>query len=122
LALPDGSVTAFEPIPAVSDRLRLNLAQNSNGHDWTVEAFALYDENRRGTIALGSEDPGSGTHALSESGEVTIQLRRANDYLDDTPAPDVVKIDVEGVEMAILEGFGDYLTDIETFFIEVHPH
>jgi len=36
------------------------------------------------------------------------------------PAPDVLKIDVEGHESAVLDGLGDYLNRVEAVLVEVH--
>lgn len=119
--LANGHVTAFEPMPAVSERLKTNLSKNVPTERWTVEQVGLYSENGQTTMQAGSDDPGSGTHAISNKGNVKIELQRADNYIESNNIPDVVKIDVEGAELEVLSGFGDYLSDIKLLIVEVHP-
>lgn len=119
--LVNGHVTAFEPMPAVNERLKTNLNKNVPTERWTVEQVGVYSENGQKTMWAGSDDPGSGTHSISDKGDVKIELQRADDYIQSNTIPDVVKIDVEGAELEVLSGFGDYLSDIKLLIVEVHP-
>jgi len=38
----------------------------------------------------------------------------------DLPPPDVIKIDVEGAELAVLDGFGQLLQAARAVYVEVH--
>lgn len=119
--LVNGHVTAFEPMPAVSKRLRTNLNQNVHAERFTVEQMAMYSESKEKTMSIGSDDPGSGTHSLSNNGEIKIKAQRADSYIKSNNMPDVVKIDVEGSELEVLRGFGDYLSNIKLLIVEIHP-
>lgn len=47
---------------------------------------------------------------------------RLRDYATSNPAPDILKIDVEGHELAVLEGgSSDLLSGADAIFVEVHP-
>jgi FkbM family methyltransferase len=119
--LTNGHVTVFEPMPAVNERLKTNLNKNVPTERWTVEQVGLYSENGQRAMKIGSEDPGSGTHSISDKGDVKIELQRADHYIQADNIPDVVKIDVEGTELEVLRDFGDYLSDVNLLVIEVHP-
>ena len=97
-----GHVYAFEPAPQNATYLRANLAANG-ARNVTVESAALFDID--GELALSFDDayPG-GTHVGDGSCKVrsvrldTWAAERRLDQLD------LVKLDVEGVEMAVLDG------------------
>jgi FkbM family methyltransferase len=119
--LTNGHVTAFEPMPAVSERLKTNLDKNVDKEQWSVEQVGLYSRTGQKTMKVGSDDPGSGTHSISQEGNITIELQRADEYIQTNNLPEVVKIDVEGTELEVLNGFGDYLSEIQLLYVEVHP-
>ena len=54
--------------------------------------------------------------------QVTVETITATDAVqnDNIPIPDFVKIDVEGAEHRVLDGFGGVLSDVRTLLIEVH--
>ena len=97
-----GHVHAFEPAPQNAAYLRANLAANG-ARNVTVESAALFDMD--GELALSFDDayPG-GTHVGDGSCQVrsvrldTWAAERRLDRLD------LVKLDVEGVELAVLDG------------------
>lgn len=47
-----------------------------------------------------------------------VPLRRLDDLLADTAGPLFVKIDVQGTELAVLQGFGDRLEDVMALIVE----
>jgi FkbM family methyltransferase len=103
----EGDITAFEPYPPNVARLKRYL--NWNGVDAQVHAYALSDGTTevicvgRGKIQIDSQ---SGDN-LVESGEI--------------PKPDVVKIDVEGVEFSVIQGLKKSLRQCRLVYCEAHP-
>ncbi len=120
--LRSGTVIAFEPMPRNVVRLRHNLSANVPAGRWEVAEFALSNENGSGTLAVESQNYGEGKHALSADGELEIDVFRGETLVEDGtfPLPDVLKIDVEGAELQVLEGFGERLSDIRAVYAELH--
>lgn len=118
-----GIVCAFEPAPACFAVLRGAAAPN-------VRAFNLALGDREGEIGLSlAADPLGDTHSLSfgsPSGASTVPVFvRTGDTLiaDGTlPAPTVIKIDVEGFELEVIEGLSGTLAarTCRAVFLEVH--
>jgi len=108
LAGPAGAVEAFEPLPTAAAGLRRHVALNDAG---TVSVHEVAVGARSGRTQLMAVREGGWSH-LAERGRhadtqevldvdiVTIDELVAGGLR----APDVVKIDVEGAELAVLEG------------------
>lgn len=98
-----GRVLAFEPCSQTLSRLRTNIRLNALEAVTTVLPVAL--SNRPGYGYLENVSGNSGATALATSGE-----RIALDTLDEVCTQqslkrvDIIKIDVEGHELAVLEG------------------
>jgi FkbM family methyltransferase len=102
----DGTVIAFEPQPPAAASIRDNAALNGFTTVTVVES-AL--SSRPGRVAL--EDVGKATaHVVesprTETGTDYVEALSLDAYLAERPriVPDVVKIDVEGHEVAVLAG------------------
>ncbi|MFC6962875.1 FkbM family methyltransferase [Halocatena marina] len=122
-ALTTGCVVGFEPESTNRSRLRMNLEQNELT-GWEIASFALSNEN--GTCTLSSEfvEAGAGHHYLSSDGTgPTVETRRGDTLVDKTEyaPPDIVKIDVQGAELAVLSGLRGVLDGVRSIFLEVHP-
>lgn len=110
-----GEVHCFEPVPANVSVLRRNLDGNSFANA-TVHSIALSDMD--GTAAMAAET-GHITAHLSGHGELTVRTARL-DSLALRP-PDVIKIDVEGAEAAVLAGMMDTIRlHRPILIIEIH--
>ena len=120
--IPDGTIIGFEPHPVNADRLRENLSMNG-GSNYQIMEYALSNVDSKGYLHVSESQLGAGRSSVSVEGDVCIQQCKAESLIDDDliPPPTVVKIDVEGAELRVLEGFGSHLDDIRTLFCEVHP-
>jgi len=108
---------AFEPHPKNQARCVENFTLNQI--DGEIFKFAL--SNKSKTMQLPKSGAvGTGTFQLSESGDVGVDTVRGDDV--DAPDPDVVKIDVEGHEMQVLEGMSELLDTVRVIFVESHPN
>lgn len=104
-----GAVYAFEPIPDVAAEARSNAVRNGFTN---VEVLEVAASDREGTAALVvTGHPGGATLSAADAGaDATGTLSVRTVRLDDLVEagvlrpPDAVKIDVEGVELAVLEG------------------
>ena len=124
----DGRVVAFEPSPSTFAKLvaaaeglatvmPLCLALSNNKGSGHLE---IGDDDLHATSKVGSSSSSSGDDLQFES----ITLERADQLIDDgrAPVPNIIKVDVEGHERYVIEGFGDVLSDpnLREVFIEVH--
>lgn len=116
-------VIVFEPNPIAISILMANLGLNGllDRCDTSHLGIGLSDRTEGGkTIhAKGRNLGGARILDATEPGEGSITLRRGDEVLADV-TPDFIKIDVEGMEMAVLNGLTALLTRCQpTFFIEV---
>lgn len=121
-------VVAIEPHPGTAARLRENLKRNNIAA--RIYELALSDET--GTTELvqprdTSDDLGSGEFSIHNTDEGahswTVETIRGDELVarDELPIPTVVKIDVEGAEINVIDGFTETLRDVELVYCEVHP-
>jgi len=131
---PDISVVAFEPAAASYAALCRNLDANRCDEEVRAYCLALGDRTQLGSLNLSDSEVGSGFNsfesredcfgrpldiAFSQStiGFAADEFRR----LFDLPAPNYLKIDVDGTEMQILDGAAAMLTDpgLRSVLIEI---
>ncbi len=109
-----GTVWAFEPSPREFDRLRSNLDLNGlNLPNLRLFPLALADRSGRAELTV-AEDEHAGQNTLGgfayESVAAVekhmVDLRRLDDLVAEQPPAriDVVKLDVEGAELLVLQG------------------
>ena len=99
---PAGHVYAFEPVPETSAYLEHNLAANGITNV-TVERLALYREDGEFTLAFNESYPG-GSHI--GDGKCRVTTARLDSWVKSRGLDrlDLVKLDVEGAEPAVLDG------------------
>jgi FkbM family methyltransferase len=112
---PDVEVHIFEPSPLNIDKLAERFSAADN-----IKVVPYGVSNSTGTATLYSNKPGSGLSSLTKrklthfnitfDHSDTVKILRFEDYwteqLKCRPV-DIVKIDIEGHELAALEGFGE---------------
>lgn len=122
-------VHAFEPEPRNFAHLQRNIALN--GLERRVFAHSVALGDREGDVELYvTGETGEGRHSIIGSGldsahitsvRVTTPSRAINQFAS---PPGIVKIDVEGFELAVLKGLCPLLSQksgLRKLFIEVHP-
>jgi FkbM family methyltransferase len=105
---PRGRVLAFEPVPENARLVGRNAELNGFA---SVEVHEVAIARRSGEAELRLADYAGGA-ALGEAppppdlkGSIRVRTLSLDDLLEaGSPPPDVVKIDVEGAEMAVFEG------------------
>jgi FkbM family methyltransferase len=114
LLFPNSHVICFEPSPEMIARLLRNRALN----DLDVEILGFGLSNRTGieTLHVGPHgNPGMSTlspwSAATYEGTCLVSVVRGDDLVSKRllPAPTVIKLDVEGHELAVLEGLANTL-------------
>jgi FkbM family methyltransferase len=102
LAGPTGTVWSFEPNPRNAAFLRRHVEINGL-RQARVEQAAVSDAEGTARFDFGT---GSGTGHLADAGAIEVRTLRLDDFCAaHAIVPRVVKIDVEGAEAAVLEGF-----------------
>jgi len=126
---PDAVIVGFEPAEnefAVAERnyARLGAArlfQVAVGSEDGEVAFEIHSERSGGQhIAAAS----TGKTSSSEEGweQIQVRMRRLDAMIErcELPRPDLIKIDVEGHEVEVLEGLGKYLGVARGVLLETH--
>jgi len=110
---PTGQIYAFEPEPGNHDTLLKNI--ELNGHDnITATRSAVSDRQGSATMYLTSLDSGRHSlflHDLPQRGNAAVETTTLDLFLEarDWPKIDLIKIDVEGAEVAVLDGMSQSL-------------
>jgi len=118
-----GKVVAFEPDPENFASLRSHVELNRVSD--RVELIPAIVAARNGVIPF-KAGRASGSHVSPESGQdtLTVPCVRLDTIMADRRL-DILKIDVEGYELEVLEGAIELLQNIRScprsIFIEVHP-
>ena len=93
---PTGKVFSFEPVPVNANYIRRHLALNAI-QNVTLLEYALADTN--GTVNFSG---GGAQGQISANGNLSVACRAIDSA--GLPPPDVMKIDVEGAEVALVRG------------------
>lgn len=121
---PQARVHAFEPVPENAALLRENAAHCDR---IVVHAFALGPQD--GEVRLASPDPtgynrgGYSAFAAAASGALLAPVKRVERALAEAgiASVDVIKIDTEGAELAILSAFPEpILSRVQWIYGELH--
>lgn len=97
-----GRVIAFEPHPGNRASLQRQAALNPS-LAVSVLAYALSDQTAQLAMSVTGD---SSQASIAHDGELQVEARRLDDLLSQgvVPPPDLLKIDVEGHEAAVLQG------------------
>ncbi len=124
---PSGQVVCFEPLPANAEAIQHNATLNAFAHVRVIRValgrqegtseFLVSRDVGWGKLIGAGEDPGD----LKEAIPVQVaQLSRAVEQYA-LPLPDLIKVDIEGGEVGMLEGSMQLLARCRPFIlIELH--
>jgi FkbM family methyltransferase len=113
---PKGKVLAVEPVPLSFDALRRALAINSLTDRVVAVCQAVGAQRERCRLLVGSVLGHSSlirSDALSKehTAEIEVEVSPLDDLIEPNARVDLVKIDVEGAELAVLEGMTRIIAD-----------
>lgn len=117
--VPASRVVAVEPLADIAAMLRHNLAQFEGSRSSVLEA-AVSDSAGTGNIVRVSGNSGMSHIADAGEGE-SVRLVTA-DALAEFGLPDVIKIDVEGHEAAVLRGIAPILASHQPALVVFEHH
>jgi len=118
---PDGRVIVFEPDPSVHAVLRANLEANGVADLVDILPFALGERAGKARFYL-SGDTSSLFDAGTAGSVIEVDVVRGDEAI--SGPVDVVKLDVEGAEVAALRGLEGLLSSSgapRALFVECHP-
>jgi FkbM family methyltransferase len=117
---PQARLTAFEADPTLAGLCRRNLAANG-APDAAVEAVAVWRET--GTVRFQQEQADSGAIEGTSAGLAAETIEVPAVRLRDIIAAehvDLLKLDIEGAEHAVLPDCADALSNVDALLIDVH--
>jgi FkbM family methyltransferase len=116
-----GKVYAFEPLARNLGYLRKHIALNQLRNCTVIEKAVCHEEGIRHFSAASLE---ASMARLSADGEIVVastSLDRCIYGNEGFRPPDVVKIDVEGAELEVLQGAARVIAEFHpTIFLEIH--
>ncbi len=113
---PEGRVLAFEPSPPNLARLYRHIELNRYSN---VQVLELAIGDREGIVRFEAR-AGSGLGHLAADGPTEVKVTRL-DALQGHPLPKVIKIDVEGAEVGVLQGAASLLAAAKpSIFLSLH--
>jgi FkbM family methyltransferase len=118
---PSGSVYAFEPLERNLRYLRRHIALNNLQNCLVVESAV---SNTEGTRSFAAATYESSMARLSPHGEISVASTTLDSCIYGEKRlrpPDIIKIDVEGAELEVLEGSNRAIAEFRpTIFCEIH--
>ncbi len=115
---PLAKIIAFEADPNVAALLTENLRQNGFS-DISVIAKAVWTQNA--TIPFAGEGADGGS-AVAGKASMQVPAVRLKDYLHGAGRIDLLKMDIEGAEVAVLEDCRGSLGEVQQLFVEYHAY
>ena len=113
---PRARITAFEPDPLLLPVLERNL-RAAGAADVQVEPFALWSGAT--TLAFASDGADGGRLAEGlDPAMAEVRTVRLRDYLGEPV--DLLKLDIEGAEIEVLQDCADHLGAVERIYVEYH--
>lgn len=112
---PSGSVTAFEPHPAVAERLRRNVERWRQENVARVEVVEVALSDAAGEAVLSvpagfADNEGTASLAWGEEQGPRVRCARLDDQVG-AQQIDILKLDVEGHEVAAMVGAQNLVTE-----------
>lgn len=120
-----GKVLAFEPHPEIHAELLANLNLWKETQNWQqIQAYSIalsnqtgtgilatsnYFNSNRGTAALAPPQDFPNSNLSLETHQYSVTLKTLDEIISFSDPIDLIKIDVEGHEMAVLEGAKDLI-------------
>lgn len=128
IAGEQGAVYAFEPLPQNLERIAYHRSHNPSGASIHVIPCAASDQEGRETFLIHTSNAmgkltGSADRDTTYSDSMTVPSIRLDDFVfrDGHPAPNLIKIDIEGGAVKALPGSARVIAELRpTMLLELH--
>ena len=115
---PRATITAFEADPAIADICRRNLAANGAADVELVAAAVWTSRGETEFVCEGSDSGAVAELGLIKGRTQKVPTVRLRDYLGERI--DLLKLDIEGSELPVLEDCADALGAVQAMTIDLH--
>ncbi len=113
---PNARIKAFEPDPSLSATLKKNLNLNSI-NDVEIFTKAVWINNNG--VEFGAEGADTGS-IFSAQNKIEVESIRLKDLLEEEIEVTLLKMDIEGAEVKVMEDCSESLSKVKNIFIEYH--
>lgn len=123
---PDSSIVAFEPNPNSFDLLKKNVIEN-NLKDVEIYNLGLFDAETMIPFYIDNNLSSLVGSIIPERGgkrKLEIPAKKLSQYINELGEVDLVKMDVEGAEVNILNDLVEFgaLEKVKEYIVEYHHH
>jgi FkbM family methyltransferase len=115
---PLASITAFEADPQIAHILKNNLQANAMQEVEVIDK-AVWIDNAGIEI---SQEGADGASVYGTGNKIRIPSVRLKEFLQKETHIDMLKIDIEGAETAVLQDCQEVLEQVQHLFIEYHAY
>ncbi len=115
---PNASIKAFEADPGIAAYLTRNVERNRLSK---VEVITQAVWNENTTVSFAAEGADGGSVVVGNK-TAQIPATRLKDWLEKESVIDLLKMDIEGAEVAVIRDCKDSLRHIRHIFIEYHAY
>lgn len=121
---PNSKIYAFEALPKTANICKLNTQQ----YDINVFSHGIWDSNTTLKFGVPKNTPLQSTNYgfywdSNKSDEITVNVKKLDDVCADLNTyPDFLKIDVEGGEIHVLDGYSDNISKTKYIMVEHRRH
>lgn len=114
---PKAEIVAFEPDPVIFDILSSNLKQ-AKFEGVTLVNKAIWNAESEITFYAEGGDAGRIAQQMDKTNLVKVPTISLRPYMD--REIDLLKIDIEGAELVVLDDIADVLYNVKNIFVEYH--
>lgn len=116
---PNSKILAFEADEYIANVLRQNMKVNHINDVEIIDKAVWIDDKG---VAFNIEGADGGCITTEKDNRIIAQIEsiRLKEYLNSSQKIDMLKIDIEGAEVAVLEDCKDSLQQVQNLFIEYH--
>lgn len=113
---PDCRIKAFEADPSIAKLLRTNLDNNGAGDVEVISKAVWINDNG----VEFSQDGADGGSVLGDTNLIHIDTVRLKQYLDAGEPIALLKLDIEGAEVDVLNDCRESLALVQNLYVEYH--